>query len=440
MAGIVAIVGRPNVGKSTLFNRLVGHRAAIVDEQSGVTRDRIYGRTEWIGTEFSVIDTGGYVANSDEMFDREIRKQAEIALQEADVVVLVVDVLTGVTDLDSQVALMLRQAGKPTVLVVNKVDDNVRRADAYEFYSLGLGDPYPISAINGTGTGEFLDRVVSLLPQGEIETDDHLPRITIVGRPNVGKSSMVNALVGEERNIVTPIAGTTRDAIGSRYNKFGHDFIMVDTAGLRKRAKVNEDLEYYSVIRAIRAVELSDVCLLVIDATRGFEGQDQTIFDLIQRNRKGIVIVVNKWDLIEKDTHTMKHFQKEIERELVFMSYAPSIFISVKDKIRVKNVLALAKTVAEKRAMRVPTGQLNALIADAVLMKQPPSDKGKRLKIYYVAQVGVKPPLFSFKINSRELMHFSYARYLENQIRKSFGFEGTSIKFIFREKGEKEDV
>ena len=434
MAGIVAIVGRPNVGKSTLFNRLVGHRAAIVDEQSGVTRDRIYGRTEWIGTEFSVIDTGGYVANSDEMFDREIRKQAEIALQEADVVVLVVDVLTGVTDLDSQVALMLRQAGKPTVLVVNKVDDNVRRADAYEFYSLGLGDPYPISAINGTGTGEFLDRVVSLLPQGEIETDDHLPRITIVGRPNVGKSSMVNALVGEERNIVTPIAGTTRDAIGSRYNKFGHDFIMVDTAGLRKRAKVNEDLEYYSVIRAIRAVELSDVCLLVIDATRGFEGQDQTSFDLIQRNRKGIVIVVNKWDLIEKNTHTTEEFTARIQQEIAPFTDVPIYFTSAITKQRLLKVLDAAIEVYEHRRQRIPTSKLNEALLPAIEAVPPPAVQGKYIRIKYVTQLPTPWPAFAFFCNLPQYVKAPYKRYLENKIREAFPFQGVPIQIFMRPK------
>lgn len=434
MAGIVAIVGRPNVGKSTLFNRLVGHRAAIVDEQSGVTRDRIYGRTEWIGTEFSVIDTGGYVANSDEMFDREIRKQAEIALQEADVVVLVVDVLTGVTDLDSQVALMLRQAGKPTVLVVNKVDDNVRRADAYEFYSLGLGDPYPISAINGTGTGEFLDRVVSLLPQGEIETDDHLPRITIVGRPNVGKSSMVNALVGEERNIVTPIAGTTRDAIGSRYNKFGHDFIMVDTAGLRKRTKVNEDLEYYSVIRAIRAVELSDVCLLVIDATRGFEGQDQTIFDLIQRNRKGIVIVVNKWDLIEKNTHTTEEFTARIQQEIAPFTDVPIYFTSAITKQRLLKVLDAAIEVYEHRRQRIPTSKLNEALLPAIEAVPPPAVQGKYIRIKYVTQLPTPWPAFAFFCNLPQYVKAPYKRYLENKIREAFPFQGVPIQIFMRPK------
>ena len=434
MAGIVAIVGRPNVGKSTLFNRLVGHRAAIVDEQSGVTRDRIYGRTEWIGTEFSVIDTGGYVANSDEMFDREIRKQAEIALQEADVVVLVVDVLTGVTDLDSQVALMLRQAGKPTVLVVNKVDDNVRRADAYEFYSLGLGDPYPISAINGTGTGEFLDRVVSLLPQGEIETDDHLPRITIVGRPNVGKSSMVNALVGEERNIVTPIAGTTRDAIGSRYNKFGHDFIMVDPAGIRKRAKVNEDLEYYSVIRAIRAVELSDVCLLVIDATRGFEGQDQTIFDLIQRNRKGIVIVVNKWDLIEKNTHTTEEFTARIQQEIAPFTDVPIYFTSAITKQRLLKVLDAAIEVYEHRRQRIPTSKLNEALLPAIEAVPPPAVQGKYIRIKYVTQLPTPWPAFAFFCNLPQYVKAPYKRYLENKIREAFPFQGVPIQIFMRPK------
>lgn len=437
---IVAVVGRPNVGKSTFFNRIVGKRVAIVEDTPGVTRDRIYAEGEWRNITFGLIDTGGIEPASEEIIPAQMREQAFIAMDTSDVILFMVDGKAGVTSDDREVANLLRRTGKPVILVVNKVDTYNLPEDFYDFYELGMGEPMAISSANMLGFGEVLDKIVEAFPEVDFDEDADSISIAVIGKPNVGKSSIINEITGENRVIVSPIAGTTRDSIDTSIEIDGEKFVLIDTAGIRRKSKVTENIERYSVIRAVAAVERCDVCLLMIDAVEGVTEQDKKIAGVAHEAGKGIVVVVNKWDLIEKDTHTMKHFQKEIERELVFMSYAPSIFISVKDKIRVKNVLALAKTVAEKRAMRVPTGQLNALIADAVLMKQPPSDKGKRLKIYYVAQVGVKPPLFSFKINSRELMHFSYARYLENQIRKSFGFEGTSIKFIFREKGEKEDV
>lgn len=437
---IVAVVGRPNVGKSTFFNRIVGKRVAIVEDTPGVTRDRIYAEGEWRNITFGLIDTGGIEPASEEIIPAQMREQAFIAMDTSDVILFMVDGKAGVTSDDREVANLLRRTGKLVILVVNKVDTHNLPEDFYDFYELGMGEPMAISSANMLGFGEVLDKIVEAFPEVDFDEDADSISIAVIGKPNVGKSSIINEITGENRVIVSPIAGTTRDSIDTSIEIDGEKFVLIDTAGIRRKSKVTENIERYSVIRAVAAVERCDVCLLMIDAVEGVTEQDKKIAGVAHEAGKGIVVVVNKWDLIEKDTHTMKHFQKEIERELVFMSYAPSIFISVKDKIRVKNVLALAKTVAEKRAMRVPTGQLNALIADAVLMKQPPSDKGKRLKIYYVAQVGVKPPLFSFKINSRELMHFSYARYLENQIRKSFGFEGTSIKFIFREKGEKEDV
>ena len=434
MAGILAIVGRPNVGKSTLFNRLMGRRAAIVHEQSGVTRDRIYGTADWNGVEFSVIDTGGYHAGSDDLFDTEIRKQVEIAVEEADVIALVVDVITGVTDLDSHVGRLLRQSGKPTVLVVNKVDDNSRRPDIYAFYELGLGDPFAVSAINGAGTGEVLDRVVELLPHGDVDDGSELPRITIVGRPNVGKSSIVNALVGEERNIVTPIAGTTRDAIGSRYRKFGHDFIMVDTAGLRKKGKVTENLEFYSVIRAVRAVEQSDVCLLVIDATRGFEGQDQTIFDLILRHRKGVVIVVNKWDLVEKDTKTAEQFTEAIRATIAPFSDVPIVYTSALTKQRILKVLELAMKVFDARRQRVSTSKLNETLLPFIEATPPPAVKGKYIRIKYVTQLPTPWPAFAFFCNLPQYVKAPYKRFLENKIREAYDFEGVPIQIFMRKK------
>ena len=434
MAGIVAIVGRPNVGKSTLFNRLVGARAAIVDEQAGVTRDRIYGKSEWNGREFSVIDTGGYVHGSDDIFEAQIRRQAEIAIQEADLLFFVVDVVTGITDLDMAVAQLLRQSKKPTILVVNKVDNHLRVSDAYEFYKLGLGDPYQISAINGSGTGEILDAMIKLLPEREADTKDQLPKFTIVGRPNVGKSSIVNALLGEERNIVTPIAGTTRDSIDTRFNQFGLDFLLVDTAGLRKRGKVDEDLEYYSVIRAIRAIEESDVCLLVIDATRGFEGQDQTILDTIIKNKKGVVIVVNKWDLIEKDTHTSEEFEKEIRRTIAPFNDVPIYFTSAITKQRILKTLEGAMQVYKNRSKRIATSALNEQMLAVIEKTPPPAYKGKYVRIKYVTQLPTPWPSFAFFANLPQYVRAPYKRVLENKLREFFDFQGVPIQVFIRQK------
>ncbi len=437
---LVAVVGRPNVGKSTFFNRVVGKRIAIVEDTPGVTRDRIYAEAEWCNVHFALIDTGGIEPASEEIIPAQMREQAQIAMDTSDVILFMVDGKSGLTSDDREVATMLRRTGKPVILVVNKVDTPNLPDDFYDFYELGIGEPMAISAANMLGFGEVLDKIVESFPEGADTEEDDSIGIAVIGKPNVGKSSIINELTGENRVIVSPIAGTTRDSIDTPLEIDGEKYTLIDTAGIRRKSKVNEDIEKYSVIRAVAAIERCDVCLLMIDATEGITEQDKKIAGVAHEAGKGLVVVVNKWDLIEKDTHTMKNFQKEIDRELTFMSYAPSVFISVKDKLRVKNVIAMAKAVAENRAMRVPTGQLNSLISDAILMKQPPSDKGKRLKIYYATQVGVKPPLFSFKINSRPLMHFSYARYLENKIRESFGFEGTSIKFVFREKGEKDDV
>lgn len=434
MSGLVAIVGRPNVGKSTLFNRLTGRRTAIVHEESGVTRDRIYGLSDWNGKEFSVVDTGGIVVGSDDVFEAEIRKQAEVAIGECDAILFVVDVTTGVTDLDAMVARMLRESSKPCLVVVNKTDSANRIADGYEFYSLGLGDPYMLSAINGTGTGELLDRLVELLPEHAVEDESALPRITIVGRPNVGKSSMVNALVDEDRNIVTPIAGTTRDAIGSRYTKFGFDFIMVDTAGLRRKGRVTEDVEFYSVIRTIRAIEQSDVCILVIDATRGFEGQDQSIFDLIQRNRKGVVIAVNKWDAVEKDTMATKRLTEEIRRLIAPFNDVPIFFTSALKRQRILKVLESTMAVHENRRRKIPTSQLNAALLPAIKAVPPPAEKGKRIQIKYVTQLPTAWPAFAFFCNLPQYVKPPYKRYLENQIREKYDFSGTPIQIFMRKK------
>ncbi len=434
MSGIVAIVGRPNVGKSTLFNRLVGARAAIVDEQAGVTRDRIYGKSEWNGREFSVIDTGGYVHGSDDIFEAQIRRQAEIAIAEADLIFFVVDVITGITDLDLAVAQLLRQSQKPTLLVVNKVDNHLRVADAYEFYKLGLGDPYQVSAINGSGTGEILDALVKMLPEREEANQEGLPKFTIVGRPNVGKSSIVNALVGEERNIVTPIAGTTRDSIDTHFNQFGLDFLLVDTAGLRKRGKVDEDLEYYSVIRAIRAIEESDVCLLVIDATRGFEGQDQTILDTIVKNKKGVVIVVNKWDLVEKDTHTTELFAQQIRDTIAPFNDVPIFFTSAVTKQRILKMLEGAMHVYQNRTKRIPTSQLNEKLLTVIEQTPPPAYKGKYIKIKYVTQLPTPSPSFAFFANLPQYIRAPYKRFLENKLREFFDFEGVPVQVFIRQK------
>lgn len=436
---IVAVVGRPNVGKSTFFNKVVGRRVSIVEDTPGVTRDRIYAEAEWRGIHFALIDTGGIEPDSKDVILSQMREQAEVAIDTADVILFMVDGKEGLTAADREVGMMLMRTGKKVILTVNKVDKPTLPDDFYDFYELGLGEPIAISSVNMLNFGDLLDLIVENFPEGAGTEEEDDIKIAVIGKPNVGKSSLINALLGEKRVIVSPIAGTTRDSIDTPFEKDGEKYLLIDTAGIRRKSKVNEDIERYSVIRAVAAIERCDVCLLMIDATEGITEQDKKIAGVAHEAGKGIIVVVNKWDLVEKETNTMNQFRKDIANELTFMSYAPSIFISVLTGKRMQNVLEAAKAVAENRAMRVSTGQLNSLITDATMMKQPPADKGKRLKIYYVSQVGVKPPLFSFKINSRKLMHFSYARYLENKIREGFGFEGTSLKFVFREKGEKED-
>ena len=436
---LVAVVGRPNVGKSTFFNKIVGRRVSIVEDTPGVTRDRIYAEAEWSGTHFAMIDTGGIEPDTKDIILSQMRVQAEIAMDTADVILFMCDGKEGVTASDREVASMLMKTGKKVVLAVNKIDKSQLPDDFYDFWELGLGEPIPISAANMLNLGDLLDRIIEEFPEGAGTEEEDDIKIAMIGKPNVGKSSLINKLLGENRVIVSPIAGTTRDSIDTPFEHDGEKFLLIDTAGIRRKSKVHEDIEKFSVIRAVAAIERCDVCLLMIDAQEGITEQDKKIAGIAHEAGKGIVVVVNKWDLIEKETNTMNEFKKEIAKELTFMSYAPSVFISALTGQRVTHVIEMAKYVAENRAMRVPTGQLNNLIADATMMKQPPSDKGKRLKIYYVSQVSVKPPLFSFKINSRPLMHFSYSRYLENKIREAFGFEGTSLKFVFREKGEKEE-
>ena len=436
---LVAVVGRPNVGKSTFFNKVVGKRVSIVEDTPGVTRDRIYAEAEWSGVHFAWIDTGGIEPDSKDIILSQMREQAEVAMDTSDVILFMTDGKDGVTASDREVASMLMRTGKQVVLAVNKVDTAKLPEDFYDFYELGLGEPIPISAANMLNLGDLLDRIVESFPEGAGTEEEDSIKLAMIGKPNVGKSSLINKLLGENRVIVSPIAGTTRDSIDTPFEKDGEKYLLIDTAGIRRKSKVNENIEKFSVIRAVAAIERCDVCLLMIDAQEGITEQDKKIAGIAHEAGKGIVVVVNKWDLIEKETNTMNEFRKHIARELTFMSYAPVVFISVLTGQRVNNVIKMAKYVAENRAMRVPTGRLNNLISDAIMMKQPPSDKGRRLKIYYVTQVGVKPPLFSFKVNSRPLMHFSYARYMENKIREAFGFEGTSIKFVFREKGEKED-
>lgn len=436
---LVAVVGRPNVGKSTFFNKVVGKRVSIVEDTPGVTRDRIYAEAEWSGVHFALIDTGGIEPDSKDIILSQMREQAEVAMDTSDVILFMTDGKDGVTASDREVASMLMRTGKQVVLAVNKVDTAKLPEDFYDFYELGLGEPIPISAANMLNLGDLLDRIVESFQEGAGTEEEDSIKLAMIGKPNVGKSSLINKLLGENRVIVSPIAGTTRDSIDTPFEKDGEKYLLIDTAGIRRKSKVNENIEKFSVIRAVAAIERCDVCLLMIDAQEGITEQDKKIAGIAHEAGKGIVVVVNKWDLIEKETNTMNEFRKHIARELTFMSYAPVVFISVLTGQRVNNVIKMAKYVAENRAMRVPTGRLNNLISDAIMMKQPPSDKGRRLKIYYVTQVGVKPPLFSFKVNSRPLMHFSYARYMENKIREAFGFEGTSIKFVFREKGEKED-
>ncbi len=436
---LVAVVGRPNVGKSTFFNKVVGRRVSIVEDTPGVTRDRIYAEAEWCGIHFALIDTGGIEPDSKDVILSQMREQAEMAIDTSDVILFMVDGKEGLTAADREVGEMLMKTGKKVILAVNKIDRPDLPDDFYDFYELGLGEPIPISSANMLNLGDLLDEIISSFPEGAGTEEDDSIKIAMIGKPNVGKSSLINKILGENRVIVSPIAGTTRDSIDTPFEFDGDAYTLIDTAGIRRKSKVNEDIEKFSVIRAVAAIERCDVCMLMIDAQEGVTEQDKKIAGIAHEAGKGIIVLVNKWDLVEKETNTMKKFREDIDAELGFMSYAPSLFISALTGQRVNQVMGLAKVVAENRAMRVPTGQLNTIITDATMMKQPPSDKGKRLKIYYVTQVGVKPPLFSFKINSRPLMHFSYSRYLENQIRKAFGFEGTSLKFVFREKGEKEE-
>lgn len=437
MAGMVAIVGRPNVGKSTLFNRLVGMRQAIVDETAGVTRDRHYGKTEWCGTEFSVIDTGGYTSNSDDIFEEEIRKQVVLAIEEADVVLFMVEAGTGITDYDQDIADMLRRSGKPVVLAVNKIDSGEKIYDSFQFYSLGLGELWSISAANGGGTGDLLDEIVRKLPaQSANDVDEHpeLPHFTIVGKPNVGKSSMTNALLGKERNIVTPIAGTTRDSISTLYDKFGHKFMLVDTAGLRRKNRVHEDLEFYSVMRAIRSIEYSDVCILMIDAQNGLEAQDMNIFNLIQRNRKACVVVVNKWDTIEKDSNTMKEYTEAIRAKLAPFSDVPVVFTSVINKQRIMQVLEAAERVYENYSKKIPTSRLNEVMLPEIENYPPPAWKGKYVKIKYITQLPTKSPSFAFFCNLPQYVREPYKRFLENKLREKFDFEGCPVQVFLRQK------
>lgn len=436
MSNIVAIVGRPNVGKSTLFNRLTESRKAIVDEMSGVTRDRQYGKGVWNGIDFSVIDTGGYAVNSEDSFEAEIRKQVMIAIEEADVILFVVDVENGVTDMDEEVAAVLRRSSKKVFLAVNKVDNNSRIIDSHEFYSLGLGgDLFCISSMTGSGTGDLLDAIVAEFPEKvEEELVDNIPHFAIIGRPNVGKSSFINALTGEDRNIVTDIAGTTRDSIHTRYNKFGHDFYLVDTAGLRKRTKVKEDVEFYSTMRSIRAIEDSDVCILMLDATRGMEAQDVSIFHLIERNKKGVVLLVNKWDLVEKDNSSTIVFTKAIKDRIAPFVDVPIVFISALTKQRILKALETAVEVYENRTKKVKTSELNEVMLEAIEAYPPPSIKGKFVKIKYVTQLPSKTPSFAFFANLPQYVKEPYRRYLENKIREKFNFSGVPVQIFIRKK------
>lgn len=423
------------MGKSTLFNRLVGMRKAIVDHTAGTTRDRHYGTTDWNGREFSVIDTGGYTVNSDDVFEEEIRKQVMLAIDEVDVILFMVEVSTGITDLDMLMADILRRTDKKVILVVNKVDNNDQLYGSTEFYSFGLGDPISISAVSGIGTGDLMDAIEEAMPEEKKdESEDGLPRITIVGRPNVGKSSLTNALLGTERNIVTPVAGTTRDSIDTRYNKFGLDFHLIDTAGLRKKGKVSENLEFYSVMRSIRSIENSDVCILMIDASQGVESQDMNIFSLIVRNKKGCVIVVNKWDLIEKETNTMKQFEEHIRSKLAPFNDVPIIFTSVPNKQRIFDVLQTAINVYHARKRRVSTSELNDYILPLIEATPPPSIKGKYIRIKYAQQLHSPTPAFAFFVNHPQYLRDNYRRFLENKIRERWDFRGVPIQIYFRNK------
>jgi GTP-binding protein len=433
MGAIVAIVGRPNVGKSTFFNRLIQRREAIVDAVSGVTRDRHYGKSDWNGKEFSLIDTGGYVLGSDDVFEKEIDKQVELAIDEADAIIFMVDVESGVTGMDEDVAKLLRRVDKPTFLAVNKVDNTQRMADAVEFYALGLGEYYTISSINGSGTGELLDALVKVLPD-EKEEESELPRFAVVGRPNAGKSSFINALIGEERYIVTDIAGTTRDSIDTKYNRFGFEFNLVDTAGIRRKSKVKEDLEFYSVMRSVRAIEYCDVCILMMDATRGFDGQVQNIFWLAQRNNKGIVILVNKWDLVEKETNSVKEYTKAIHEVISPFEDVPILFISVLNKQRIYKAIETAVEVYKNRSKKIPTRKLNDIMLPIIEKTPPPATKGKYVKIKFCTQLPTPYPQFAFFCNLPQYVKDPYKRFLENKIRQQFDFTGVPITIFMRKK------
>ena len=434
MGNIVAIVGRPNVGKSTFFNRLIKRREAIVDAVSGVTRDRHYGKSNWNGKDFSVIDTGGYVTGSDDVFEGEIRRQVEIAIDEANVILFMVDVETGVTDLDQAVAHVLRKSVKPVLVVANKVDNHDRLNEIYEFYNFGLDQVYGISSINGSGTGDLLDALVSKFSEDQIKEDLGIPRLAIVGKPNVGKSSLTNALLGNERNIVTNISGTTRDSIDSRYNAFGFDMILVDTAGIRKKSKVHEDIEFYSVMRAIRTIEDCDVCLFMIDGTEPVQNQDMSIFSVIEKNKKGIVLLVNKWDLIEKDTSSTKKYEESIKERLAPFTDLPIVFISALNKQRIHKALETAMQVYQNRMQKIPTSQLNEVMLEAIQKNPPPSYKGKYIKIKYVTQLPTHSPSFAFFCNLPQYIKDPYKRYIENQLRQSFNLNGVPIRVFFRKK------
>ena len=437
---VVAIVGRPNVGKSTLFNVLAGEKIAIVKDTPGVTRDRIYADVNWLDKDFTLIDTGGIEPDSSDIILSQMREQAQIAIDTADVIMFITDVRQGLVDSDSKVADMLRRSGKPVVLVVNKVDSFDKfMADVYEFYNLGIGDPFPISAASRLGIGDMLDEVVRHFPEhaGE-EEEDERPRVAIVGKPNVGKSSIINKLTGEQRVIVSDIAGTTRDAIDTDIVHNGKEYVFIDTAGLRRKNKIKEELERYSIIRTVTAVERADVVLVVIDAAEGITEQDAKVAGIAHERGKGIVIVVNKWDAIEKNDKTMKEFENEVRRVLSFMPYAEIMYVSAVTGQRLNKLFDVIDMVIENQTLRIATGVLNEIMTEAVAMQQPPSDKGKRLKLYYITQVSVKPPTFVIFVNDKELMHFSYTRYLENKIREAFGFKGTSLRFIIRERKEKD--
>ncbi len=435
MSSIVAIVGRPNVGKSTFFNRLIKRREAIVDAVSGVTRDRHYGKSDWNGREFSLIDTGGYVKGSDDVFEAEIDRQVELAIEESDVIIFMVDVESGVTGMDEDVAKLLRKVKKPVFLVINKVDNNKRAEDAVEFYALGLGEYFTIASINGSGTGDLLDAVVEALPEiQEKDEEEQLPRFAVVGRPNAGKSSFINALIGEERYIVTDIAGTTRDSIDTKYNRFGFEFNLVDTAGIRRKSKVKDDLEFYSVMRSVRAIEHCDVCMVVMDATRGFDGQVQNIFWLAERNRKGIVILVNKWDLVEKDTMSTRDFERVIKKEIEPFTDVPIVFISVVNKQRIYKAIETAVEVYKNRTKKIKTSKINEVMLPIIENYPPPAYKGKFVKIKYIMQLPTPQPQFAFFCNLPQYVREPYKRYLENKLREEFDFHGVPVSVYMRKK------